>query len=260
MKKYTLTLLATAAALTALHGASHAADAPSSPFSFNVGAFSDYRYRGISQTRLKPALQGGVDYAHASGFYLGAWASNIKWVKDAYGDAGLELDFYGGYKGEIVKDVGYDVGVLQYVYPSAKTKLWDASYKDPNTTEIYGAVTYGPVTTKLSYALTNLFGNYDYTAKKDSKGSLYLDISASFDVGAGITLAPHLGYQKIQNIANASYTDYSLSLSKDFNGLVPSVALVGTNADKNFYVPGGAAKSTQFLGKTALVVGVKYSF
>jgi uncharacterized protein (TIGR02001 family) len=71
---------------------------------FNVGAVSDYRYRGISQTRVKPALQGGVDYTLGS-FYVGAWASSIKWIKDAGGDAGVEIDVYGGYKGEIVKDV-----------------------------------------------------------------------------------------------------------------------------------------------------------
>jgi uncharacterized protein (TIGR02001 family) len=260
MQKPTLSLLATAAALISLHGAARAEDPPASPFSFNVGAISDYRYRGISQTRLKPALQGGIDYAHSSGFYLGTWASTIKWVQDSYGDAKIELDLYGGYKGEIAKDVAFDVGVLQYVYPSAKTKLWDAAYKDPNTTELYGAITSGPVTAKLSYALTNLFGNYDFAGNKDSKGSLYLDLSASFDVGGGVMVAPHLGYQKVQNITNASYTDYSLTVSKDFSGLAPSIAVVGTNANKDFYVPGGAANSTKFLGKTALVVGLKYSF
>jgi uncharacterized protein (TIGR02001 family) len=260
MQKPTLSLLATAAALMSLHGAARAEDPPASPFSFNVGAISDYRYRGISQTQLKPALQGGIDYAHSSGFYLGTWASTIKWVQDAYGDAKIELDLYGGYKGEIVKDVAFDVGLLQYVYPSAKTMKWDAAYKDPNTTELYGAITSGPVTAKLSYALTNLFGNYDFAGKKDSKGSLYFDLSASFDVGGGVMVAPHLGYQKIQNITNASYTDYSLTVSKDFSGLAPSIAVVGTNANKDFYVPGGAANSTKFLGKTAVVVGVKYSF
>jgi uncharacterized protein (TIGR02001 family) len=259
MKRHHLNLIAIAAiAFTAASAAR--AEEPASPFTFNVGGVSDYRYRGISQTRLKPALQGGVDFAHSSGFYLGAWASTIKWIEDSYGDAKLEIDLYGGYKGEIAKDLTYDVGVLQYLYPSAKTKLWDASYKDPNTTEIYGAITFGPVTTKLSYALTNLFGNYDFGGNKDSKGSIYLDVSASFDVGGGVMLAPHVGYQKIQNITNASYTDYSLTVSKDFSGLVPSIAVVGTNANKNFYVPGGAANSTKFLGKTALVVGAKYSF
>jgi uncharacterized protein (TIGR02001 family) len=259
MKKQNLGLIAAAAALLSLHGAVRAEDPPS-PWSFNVGGVTEYRYRGISQTRMKPALQGGIDYASPSGFYVGTWASTIKWIEDAYGDSKVEIDLYGGYKGEIAKDVTYDVGLLQYVYPSAKTAGWNAAYKDPNTTEIYGAVTYGPVTTKLSYALTDLFGNYDFGARKSSKGSIYLDISASFDVGGGFMLAPHVGYQKVQNIANASYTDYSLTLSKDFSGLAPSIAVVGTNADKNFYVPGGAANSTKFLGKTAVVVGVKYSF
>ncbi len=226
---------------------------------FNVGAVSDYRYRGISQTRLKPALQGGLDYT-AGGLYLGAWASQIKWVKDAYGNAQLELDLYGGYKGDIVKDsLSYDVGLLQYVYPSATTTAWSTAYKNPNTLEAYGALTFGPLTAKLSYAQTNLFGNYDFAARKGSKGSAYLDVSATFEV-AGATLVPHVGYQKVVDIANASYTDYSLTLSKDFSGLAPSIALVGTNANKAFYVPGGAANSSNFLGKSGVVLGVKYTF
>jgi uncharacterized protein (TIGR02001 family) len=226
---------------------------------FNVGAVSDYRYRGISQTRLKPALQAGVDYT-AGGFYLGAWGSTIKWVKDAYGDAQVEVDLYGGYKGEIAKDLGFDLGVLQYVYPGARTAQWNAGYKNPNTTEVYGALTFGPATAKLSYATTNLFGNYDFGANNGSKGSWYLDLSASFDVGGGVMLAPHVGHQKVRNITNASYTDYALTVSKDFNGLVPSLAIVGTNANKSFYVPGGAANSTKFMGRTALVAGLKYNF
>ena len=252
--KITALGLACAAALASLPVVSHA------DMAYNVGVFSDYRYRGISQTRLKPAVQAGLDFT-AGGLYLGAWASSIKWVKDSYGDAQVEIDLYGGYKGELVKDtLSYDVGLLQYVYPSAKTTAWNASYKDPNTTEVYGALTYGPATLKVSYALTNLFGNYDFGGKRKSKGSTYVDLSAGFDVGAGLTLTPHVGYQKVENIANASYTDYSLTLSKDFSGLVPSIAVVGTDADKSFYVPGGAAGSTKFLGKSAVVVGLKYNF
>src|SRR5688572_31429054 len=71
---------------------------PDYTLSFNVGAVTDYRYRGISQSRLDPALQGGADFAHKSGFYVGTWASTIKWVEDAGGDANAEVDVYGGYK------------------------------------------------------------------------------------------------------------------------------------------------------------------
>ena len=216
---------------------------------FNAGAVTDYRYRGISQTNFKPALQGGVDFSQGP-FYLGAWASSIKWIHHFNGGADVELDLYGGVKGELSKGLGYDVGVLAYIYPSNHLS------PNANTTELYGALSFGPVTAKYSHALSNTFGN------PDSKNSGYLDLSASFELGDGWTLAPHLGHQRIAGPVRsaASYTDYSLSLSKDFNGIVPSLALVGTDADKGFYVPGPAASSTKFLGKTALVLGVKVNF
>ena len=77
MKKSVLGMMA-AVALASLPAVSYA------QLAFNVGATTDYRYRGISQSRVKPALQGGVDYA-AGAFYVGAWASTIKWIKD-FGD------------------------------------------------------------------------------------------------------------------------------------------------------------------------------
>lgn len=214
---------------------------------FNVGAVTDYRYRGISQTRLKPAIQGGVDYS-MGGFYVGAWATNIKWIKDFGGDANVEIDVYGGYKGEISKDLTYDVGVLTYVYPSN-----DLS-PSANTTEIYGALTFGPATLKYSHAVTDTFANLD------SKNSFYVDLSAGFDVGWGVTLTPHIGYQKIKGPFEdaASYTDYSVTASKEVaKGLTVSLAAVGTDADKSFYASPANGK---FLGKSAVVAGIKYSF
>jgi len=213
---------------------------------FNVGAFTDYRYRGISQTRLKPAVQAGVDFSEG-GFYLGAWASSIKWIKDASGgNANAEIDLYGGYKGELAKDVSYDVGLLTYQYPSNKFK------PKAETTELYAALTYGVTTVKYSHAVTNTFAN------PGSKNSYYLDISAGIDLGFA-TLTPHLGYQGIKGpLAElASYTDYALTLSKDFTGLVVSAAVIGTNASKTFY---SSPVNGKALGKSALVLGVKYNF
>lgn len=235
------TLLALAVALTAAAPAVSYADV-----SFNVGAFSDYRYRGISQTRLKPALQAGVDFSSGP-FYVGAWASNIKWIEDIGGDANIEIDLYGGVKGEISKELTYDIGVLTYQYPSNKLS------PSANTTEIYGALTYGPATLKYSHSLTNTFAN------PDSKNSYYLDLSASFDVGGGLMVTPHLGYQKIKGPASGpgSYTDYALTVSKDFSGFVVSGAVIGTDADKSFY---SSPVNGKELGKTSLVVGVKYTF
>lgn len=235
----TLLVLALSAAMPAF-----AADEPS-PLTFNVGAVSDYRYRGISQTRLKPAVQGGLDYAAPGGFYIGAWASTIKWIKDVNGDSDVEIDVYGGWKGEVASGLTLDVGGLQYYYPSNKLN------PSANTFELYGALSFGPVTVKYSHALTDTFGN------ADSKGSGYLDVSASFEIADGWMLAPHVGHQKIKGPLSsaASYTDYSLTLSKSFGALTPSIAVVGTDADKGFYTV-----KDKFLGKTSVVVGLKYAF
>ena len=239
-----------ALALGSVSGLAQAqAAAPESSLSFNVGAVSDYRYRGISQSRLKPAVQGGIDYADKSGFYVGAWASGIKWIKDAGGDASVEVDLYGGYKGA-VGDVSYDVGFLRYEYSGNKMGNV-AGFANANTNEVYGAATVGPVTLKYSHALTNLFGFVD------SKSSYYVDLSGTFDLGSGLSLVPHVGYQSVKNTPAASYTDYALTLGKDLgNGLSATAAVVGTDADKTGYVtPAG-----KFTGKTGVVVGLKYVF
>jgi uncharacterized protein (TIGR02001 family) len=212
------------------------------PLSFNVSVTSDYRYRGISQTRLKPALQGGVDYAHSSGFYIGAWASTIKWIKDSGGDADVEIDTYAGYKTEVGGGFTVDVGFLRYNYPSNKLPT------SANTNELYGAVSYGPATLKYSHSISNLFGF------ADSKNSGYLDLSATFDVGGGFSLTPHVGHQKVNHNSEASYTDYSLTANKDFEGFTFGLGVVATSTDA--YI-GGKGKD---LGKTGVVLSVKKVF
>jgi uncharacterized protein (TIGR02001 family) len=212
---------------------------------FNVGVVSDYRYRGISQSRLKPAAQAGVDYSNG-GFYLGGWASTIKWIDDLQGDSSLEVDLYGGFKGELTKGLSYDVGLLRYEYPSNSLK------PNANTTEAYVAFTQGPLTVKYSHALSNTFG------APDSKNSYYLDVSATFDL-AGYTVVPHVGRQKYKGPAAgvASYSDYSLTVSRDIGGVVFSVAAVGSNADPAFYV---SPVKNRNLSKSGFVLGAKYSF
>ena len=134
-------------------------------------------------------------------------------------------------------------------------------------------MTAGPVTAKYSYSLGNLFGYYNFANQKETKGSYYLDLSATFDLGNGLTFVPHVGRQQIKNgdqVAslghNYSYTDVALTLNKDFgNGLSASLSGITTNADKyintNLTSPTtGAAPLNYYAGKSALVAGVKYSF
>lgn len=223
---------------------------PENTLAFNVAVTTDYRFRGLTQSRFDPALQAGVDFTHASGFYLGAWASSIKWIKDAGGNSDGEIDLYGGYRGSI-SDIGYDVGVVRYQYPSHRLAT------SPNTSEVYAALTYGIVTAKYSHTLTNAFGF------AQSKNSGYLEAAATFDLGSGWTLVPHVGRQRIDGTVAAvsnsqfSYTDYALTLGKDFgNGIVATVAAVGTNAPLAAYAAPGARRQ----GRDGLVLGLKYNF
>lgn len=233
-----------AAAMLASFGAS--ADT-----SFNAALTSDYRYRGISQTRLQPALQGGVDYADSqSGLYAGAWASTIKWTRDAGGSGSVELDIYGGKRGQISADISYDVGVLTYVYANNGLKRVPG-FADADTTELYAQLGYGPATLKYSHAVTNLFGFVD------SKNSGYLDLSANLDAGGGYTINLHAGRQKVRNNSASDYTDWKVGVTKDLGIASVQLAAVGTNAGKTAYASPANGK---FTGKNAVQLTLSKTF
>ena len=221
---------------------------PAPLFSVNVGLASSYIYRGLNQSDYKPALQVGADYAHSSGFYVGVWASSIRWVKDfGLGTANVETDVYAGYKGEAA-GVGYDVGVLQYVYNGSVTK---GSVR-ANTTELYMAGTFKMFTLKYSHVISkSIFG------VANAKNSGYFDLSATFPVTDALTINAHVGHQIIRNTGGlGTYTDGKVEAAYDFgNGLALSGGVTATDADKGFYTPVGK----KFTGKTTPYLLLKYT-
>ena len=215
---------------------------PDNEVSYNAAVVSDYRYRGVSQTRLKPALQGGADYVNnPTGFYAGTWLSTIKWVKDGGGDGDVEWDLYAGKRGAITDLISYDVGGLYYYYPSNKL------HPSANTFELYGQITVGPASLKYSQSTTNLFGF------ADSKNSGYVDAQLNQEVADGYILNVHVGRQNVKNNGASSYTDYKVGVTKDFG--VVSVALAAVYADTEAYV--GKGKN---LGKTGAVLTISKTF
>lgn len=239
---------------------------PDYTLAYNVGAVTDYRFRGLSQTSFKPALQLGVDFAHKSGFYLGAFGSNVNWVKDfnLATKGSYEVDLYGGLKGNITGDLGFDVGLIAYIYPGNNSgnagTPGAGSYSNANTNEIYAGLTYNVFSFKYSRSLGDFLGNLR------SNGSQYFDLSANFDLGNGFTLTPHIGRQTVpnQNFGGstdgkaANYMDYALTLGKDFgNGFSASAALIGTDTKRPGFYRDSKNKD---LGKSTLVAGVKYTF
>ena len=212
--------------------------APASPLSFNLGLTSNYLFRGISQTHGRPAIQGGIDYAHASGFYVGAWASSISWVKDFLGKGSLEIDVYGGYKNSFAGgDWNYDVGYITYNYPGKGGEILTV-LANPNTQELYAAIGYKWLTAKYSYATSrNFIGWYGGAAlNQNTRGSDYLELNANYDAGNGWTLIGHLGHQRVKGsvttaggVNGASYSDWKVGVSKDIGFGTVTAAYSDTN-------------------------------
>jgi len=249
-----------------------ASPAPTPSVTGNFTLVSDYRFRGISQSWGLPAVQGGIDYTHASGFYLGNWNSNVS--SNSYNNgASLEMDLYGGFRFEPVKDWAVDVGVLTYQYPGARLNSAPgvATGEKYDNTEIYVGLTQGPFNVKLSYALTDYFGlnsttsGYAYwsafPARGDSKGTSYLDLNYNADLGAQLTLGLHAGYTSVHNYSELSYADYKVSLAKEFGGFNLGLAVIATTADSTFYQAGNSAgQDPQKIGKTTAVLSVGKTF
>lgn len=218
-----------------------AADAPAAvsahTFTGNVTLASEYLYRGIAQTRGKPAIQGGFDYAHASGFYAGVWGSSISWIGDgvAGASAPIEIDVYGGYKGSLGGDLGYDLGILTYNYPGSGKTL-SGTILDQNTTELYAAMSWKWLTVKYSHSTTALFGwaknggVAPNTALDKTSGSGYLEANAAYDLGNGWGINGHVGHQKVKDYGDASYSDYKVGMTKELAFGTVGLAYSTTNA------------------------------
>ncbi len=273
--------LITTAVLGALAAPSFvfAADAaPASDFTaaYNVGLYSQYIFRGLTQTNNKPALQGGFDVNHKSGLYIGGWASNVSWLRDnanqaagpVYQSGGsLEIDLYGGFKTD-VKGVGIDVGALQYYYPGALNK---AVYDKANTTELYGALSYGWLQAKVSSVVSKdawAFGKkYNAgTNGDDERGTYYAELNANIPLAdTGITALIHVGRQEFNQAKSlptnpeASYTDWKIGLTKGFDGglnvgaFYTDTNISTANAAANWTYAGrniGESTGTVFVQKT----------
>jgi uncharacterized protein (TIGR02001 family) len=240
------------------------ASASSHALTGNVSFASQYVFRGIAQTNGKPAIQGGLDYSHASGLYLGAWSSNISWYTDQNAgtvsapvplsspgsvgapyapnksnSAAFELDVYGGIRNSFAGDWNYDVGLIAYRYPGTFDNV--GAYRRPDTTELYGAIGYKWITLKYSGVISAYtFGT------NESRGATYLDVSANVPLGkSGYTFVAHVGSADYPGKANFGYwgtsggnnndydyTDFKLGLTKEFSGFTCAFSWTHANTKR----------------------------
>jgi uncharacterized protein (TIGR02001 family) len=235
--------------------------APASPHTItgNLNFVSDYRFRGISQTAKKPAIQGGFDYAHASGIYAGTWASNVSHY--SYSDANMEWDFYGGYNFKLNDDIGLTAGGIYYFYPGGKNGVGDRF----DTLEANFGGNWKWVSGKLWYSLTDFFG---LTDPDKSRGSTYIEANVGFPMSElktgnvwldKLTLVGHLGHQKVRHYSDFDYTDWKIGATYDLHGFILGAAYVDSNAKKDFYTL-ATNRGDKYIGSSAIVLSVSKTF
>jgi uncharacterized protein (TIGR02001 family) len=259
-------------ALAQQPSATPAAPTPDYTLTGNANLATDYRFRGISQTFLNPAFQGGFDFSHSSGLYIGNWNSNVSGLSFNNG-AGLEMDLYGGYK-KTFGDFGFDVGLLQYYYPAARAVSGGTNTKY-DTLEVYGAATWKFLTLKYSHTLGNYFGVRSATlggacnrnstdcfaaTPGSSTGSGYLDLTANYEIMPKLTLTGHIGHQSVRNYGKLNYNDYKLGVVYDASGWLLGAAFITTDADKKWYYITDGSGRTREIGKATVVLSVGKNF
>ena len=193
------------------------ADDATSPhtFSANIGLFSDYVFRGITNTNEDPALQGGFDYSHSSGFYLGAWASNIEFNAGTSDSASLEIDGYGGFANTFSNGIGYDVGAVFYGYPSQNE---DSGGGDYNYWEFYGKLNYTWENASLSPSVeTGVYYSPDFFGE-DGDG---VYVFGTFGISLPADFSPYVtvGWQDVEGDKTSGpngfdYFHYAIGVSK----------------------------------------------
>ena len=209
-------------------------------FSGNVGFVTDYTFRGISQTREKPAIQGGIDYTHPTGVYVGVWGSSIDFNDTDH--ASLEVDGYGGYAYSY-EDWTIDGRFTYYAYAGADTVFYY------NYFEVSGSLAYDFGIPKLTASV-----NYSPDNFGESGTAIYYALSTKIPLVYGFGLNGHVGRQTIDDelrFGLPSYTDWAAGVTYDWRGFTTSIQYVDTDLDKNQCADGCDAKG---------IVSVSYAF
>lgn len=213
----------------------------------NLGLTSDYRFRGVSQTQNAPAVQGGIDYNHASGLYIGNWNSSVSSAVYTNG-AGVESDVYAGFKKQVFGNFTLDVGSMNYFYPRAGTKnIFD-------TNELYAGIGYKElVSVKYSHAISDYFGT------ANSKNSFYVQADAAIPVVGKLVAVAHVGRTDVNNNSKLNYTDYNVGVAYDLQGWNLSAKYYMNDNKTSTFMTANTVNGQQ-LYKDALVLSVAKSF
>lgn len=255
-------------------------------FSGYLTMISDYRFRGISQTFKKPAIQGNMEYSHHSGFYAGSWASNTDGTCNLYNNTSLEWDLYAGIKNPLLPckypDLIYNLGIIFYYFPGGQ--VLNSRHTRYNSAEVYLELVYKWMSVKAYHMVTDFVGinsnNPPFNWKTlsfvapngSSKGSTYIEGNVTVDLldkicyglieGGKLNVVIHAGYQYIRHYEMLSYTDWRITVTQTFDWFNLFASYVGTDAKHDFYtVPDKSYHAKKYyLGAQGIVYGITKTF
>jgi len=214
---------------------------PIGDISANVTLTTDYRFRGISQTDEGPAIQGGFDWSHGTGVYVGTWVSNVDFgggSSEAPDSASTEMDIYGGISRNITEELAFDVGVVWFHYPRDGGTCGDDC--DLDYVEWVGGIDYRGFSFGLVYSSDFFAETGDYW---------YLQGGYSFSLPKDFGLDVHVGWNRFGDDegeftagtdADDDYLDWSVSVSRSFLGVDWALQYVDTDLDDKFDAAGNA--------------------
>jgi len=206
-----------------------------------VTVTNDYRFRGISQTAGDPALQANIDWSHESGFFVGAWGSNVDFDEPDYNGPDVEIDLYAGYYGELNDDTSYDFTLYRYNYPGES---------DLDYLEISAGIDFSGF--RAAYWYTNDYGGSDLDLH-------YTEINYGWEFAENWSLDLHYGYNFGDAIDDGegfdSYSDYSVGVSTEVSGFGLSLAYLDTDMSGDYKVSSGLYKNSG-----TVLASVSYAF
>jgi len=255
MKKSLLAVMLVAAGITSVS----ATEVLDGNLTGNMTLASDYKFRGISLSNNGPAVQGGIDFNHSTGLYVGNWNSSFRGTPymndDDIDNAALQSNLYAGWKKDVYKGIIIDLGTISYLYPTASAGGSKINY---NTNEVYAGVGYGPVAVKYSQTTSNYFG------VNKSSGTQYYQADVKQSLGAlasqlkPLSVVAHYGHTQVANNGNLNYNDMNIGLVYSFPQQWDLAARYYTNsAMSNKFKQYNSWHGTNFYGNAGVVTLTK---
>jgi len=257
MKKSLLAVMLVAAGITSVS----ATEVLDGNLTGNMTLASDYKFRGISLSNNGPAVQGGIDFNHSTGLYVGNWNSSFRGTPymndDDIDNAALQSNLYAGWRKDVYKGITVDLGTISYLYPTASAGGSKINY---NTNEVYAGVGYGPVSVKYSQTTSNYFGVNNSSGTQYYQADVNQSLAPLSATLKNLSVVAHYGRTNVANNSSLNYNDINIGATYAFPQSYNLGVRYYTNTSLTSTAQTANTKNGQQLYKNAVVATITKTF